>query len=118
MNALSHRFADFSLPLVTFSTISEADRLSDIWRHSQIGIAEDIRFIKQYREVLSQRDELINGKWRRHSSAYVAACETNLATTLKRYAARVRKITETEMQMTEDGIRFAKSSDAWPEEIA
>lgn len=113
MTALSHRFADFSLPLVFLGSIEQADRMADIWRLSQIGIAEDIRFIKQYREVLSQRDELIDGKWRRHSASYVAACETNLATTLKRYAARVRKITETEMQMTAHGIPFAQSSDAW-----
>lgn len=115
MNALSHRFADFSLPLVTFASINEADRLADIWRLSQIGIAEDIREIAKYRAVLSQRDELIDGKWKRHSASYVIVCETNLATTLKRYVARVRAISTAEEQMEDKGIAFAVSSDAWPE---
>lgn len=114
MNALPHHLP-LSMPMVTFSSITHAGRLADMWRHSLSGIREDIRFIAQYRKVIAERDELVSGKWQKHSAAYVAACETNLATVLKRYSARVRVITETEQKMDDLGIPFAVSSDAWSE---
>jgi len=113
MNALTHHFSNVTLPLVTFGSLNEADRLGDMWRHSLSGIREDIREIAQHRKVLSERDELIDGRWHRHSASYCIVCETNLKTALKRYIARVRTITETEAKMAELGVPFAVSSDAW-----
>ncbi|MBN9236036.1 hypothetical protein QV13_12640 [Mesorhizobium hungaricum] len=114
MNApLAQTFADLTRPLMSMASHDRADRLGDTWRHALSGIREDIRFIGQYRKVIAEKDELLAGKWPRHSAAYVSACRTNLATTLKRYTARVRAITEAEQEMTALGIPFATSSDAW-----
>ena len=91
------------------------ETIADAWRHSQIGIREDIRFIGVYRKVLSEKNARLSTGRRVHSAAYVEACRVNLDTTCKRYLRRVRQISEAEEQMTAMGISFAKSSDAWGE---
>jgi hypothetical protein len=91
------------------------ETIADAWRHSQIGIREDIRFIGVYRKVLSEKNARLSTGRRVHSAAYVEACRVNLDTTCKRYLRRVRQITEAEAQMEAMGITFAKSSDAWGE---
>jgi hypothetical protein len=94
-------------------TVPNRDTVSDAWRHSQIGIREDIRFISIYRNVLSEKNARLSTGRRVHSAAYVEACRVNLDTTCKRYLRRVRQISEAEEQMTAMGIAFAASSDAW-----
>jgi hypothetical protein len=91
------------------------ETIADAWRHSQIGIREDIRFIGVCRKVLSEKNARLSTGRRVHSAAYVEACRVNLDTTCKRYLRRVRQITEAEAQMEAMGITFAKSSDAWGE---
>jgi hypothetical protein len=89
------------------------ETIADSWRHSQIGIREDIRFIGVYRKVLAEKNARLASGHRIHSAAYVEACRVNLDTTCKRYLRRVRQITEAEEQMTAMGIAFAASSEAW-----
>lgn len=91
--------------------------LADAWRINMQDIREDIRFIGVYRQVLAEKDMRLPGGRLVHSPSYSAACETNLKRTLASYAARVRRITETEEAMTAAGIAFAKSSDAWQAEL-
>jgi hypothetical protein len=95
--------------------VPACETIADAWRHSQIGIREDIRFIGVYRKVLSEKGARLSTGRRVHSAAYVEACRVNLDTTCKRYLRRVRQITEAEEAMTAGGIRFAQSSDAWSE---
>jgi hypothetical protein len=112
MNASLHTtFADLTRAL----TVPARSTVADAWRHSQIGIREDIRFIGVYRKVLSEKGAKLTTGRRVHSAAYVEACRVNLDTTCKRYLRRVRQISEAEEQMTAMGISFAASSDAWTE---
>jgi hypothetical protein len=76
-------------------------------------IADDIRFIRQYLQVIAEKDALLSTGARVHSRAYVEACANWLPETLLRYRRNLRQITECELAMTASGIRFAVSSDAW-----
>ena len=76
-------------------------------------IADDIRFIRQYRKVIAEKDERLSSGILVHSRAYVEACTGWLHETVARYLRNLRRITECELAMTAAGIRFALSSYAW-----
>jgi hypothetical protein len=101
--------------IIAALSIPSRETIADAWRHSQIGIREDIRFIDVYRKVLSEKNAHLPSGHRVHGAAYVEVCRVNLDTTCKRYLRRVRQISEAEATMAAMGISFAASSDAWTE---
>lgn len=89
--------------------------LASAWAISQQEVADAIRFAKQYLRVIAERDEMLTPTIRVHSPAYVAQCVKKLPWLLSLYLEHVRRISETEAEMTARGMAFAKSSDAWGE---
>lgn len=108
MNALSHTF--------TAATGAFDAYLASAWAISQQEVVDAMRFVKQYRKVISERDELLDCAGVQvhvHSAAYVDRCEKLLPWALSLYLEHVRRISETEAEMDARGMAYAKSSDAW-----
>lgn len=87
--------------------------LGDAWAGNCLGVTEAIRFVRQYRKVITERDKMLTPTVRLHSAAYVAQCEKNLPWALSLYLERVRAVSEAEAKMDAIGMAYAKSSDAW-----
>jgi hypothetical protein len=106
-------FADLSRPLISTASIDRGERLAGAWRMASQDIAEDIRFIRQYLQVIAEKEARLSTGMLVHSRVYVEACAGWLPETVARYLRNLRQITECELAMTAAGIRFAVSSDAW-----
>lgn len=89
-------------------------RIAEAWRISSQEVGEAIRFVKQYRRVVDERDEMLTPTIRVHSPA-VERCEKLLPWALSVYLGHVRTISETEAEMEARGMAFARSSFAWGE---
>jgi hypothetical protein len=87
--------------------------LADSWRIASQDVVEAIRFCRQYRRVINERDERLVSGHLIHSRAYVAACRRWLPDTERRYLECVRTVSLAEAEMTAIGMAFAKASDAW-----
>jgi hypothetical protein len=88
-------------------------RIGDAWRISMQDITDCIRFVRQYRKVIAERDEMLTATIRLHKPSYVEHCEKLLPWTLSLYLEHVRNILQCEAKMDAIGMAYARSSDAW-----
>lgn len=87
--------------------------LADAWRINSQEIVESIRFVKQYRRTIDERDKRLACGVLVHSRAHVEHCEKLLPWRLSLYLEQVRAISEAEQRMDEIGMAYALSSDDW-----
>lgn len=87
--------------------------LANKWRYSAIEVDECLRFIRQHRRTIAERDERLPCGVPVHSAAYVAEAEKLLSLRLDLYLAAVRRVSEAEAEMDQIGMAYARSSDAW-----
>ena len=90
-------------------------RIAEAWRISSQEVSEATRFVKLYRRVIDEHDEMLARTVRVHSQADVERCEKLLPWALSVYLRHVKTISETEAEMEARGMAIARSSFAWGE---
>lgn len=99
---------------INVSTASTFDpHLANAWRINCQEVAESIRFVKQYRKTIDERNERLSSGHLVHSPAYVENCEKLLPWRLSLYLEHVRAVSECERRMDMIGMAYALSSDDW-----
>jgi hypothetical protein len=101
----------------TFAPLAPAfdGQISNAWRVASQEVADNIRFVRQYRKVIAEAGERLSTGKLLHSAAYVDQCAKRLPWQLSIYLGHVRTISECEAKMDAIGMAYAKSSDAWGE---
>lgn len=114
MNATAHTaFSAAMNGLIASASFNERGRIADAWRGSLVEVEEHLMFIRQHRETIAQRNEMLMPKVRRHRPAYVRYARQRLAHRLSGYLAAVRRVSEFEARMDAAGIPYARSSSDW-----
>lgn len=103
--------ADFASTIAGIAAAyDERGRIADAWRGSLVEVEDHIMFIRQHRETIEQRDEMLSATTPRHRPAYVDYARKMLADRLPRYLAAVRRVSEYEIAMAAVGIGFSRAA--------
>lgn len=113
MNAVLHTLTAFRSAILSTRDMDERDRLCSAWRIAAQDVADGLRFIAQYRRIIAEADEMLTPTIRLHKPADVERAIRYLPWRLSLYLEHVKAVSIAEQRMTEAGIAFAKSSDAW-----